>query len=205
MILKELYPGDIIESYKKPDDWDFQKQFFNWKIKRHSLNVFGQDCVFPECNHVRIIVGTTGGVTWGFHWTAPTARFFRAEEWMVDPSYSMVMRDRRGPLEPCHLMNACLDHDGSIYDIGDLIDTGFKLPFSLNFGRNNYFCSAGVYMIREFMGRHDPCKTLVERVPPCNWSNYPEIFDCVNAVDSVRSGLILPEPATSESIRRIRA
>lgn len=203
MILKELAPGDIVLSYKKPDAWNLPGRFFNWKVKRHALNVFGEDCVFPECNHVRIIVGIVGGHTWGFHWTAPTAQFFKAEEWLVDPAYSMVMRDKRGPLDTSALMNACVDHDGSVYDIGDLIDVGFHLPFSLDFGKNNYFCSAGVLMIREFMGRHDPCKTSVERVPPCNWANYPEYFDCVNSVNSVR-GIILPEPIQHETIRRMR-
>lgn len=191
----EYKPGDLILSYKAPNKWNLIARFFNWKVKRHAIKTFGEDCIFPECNHVRIVVGKVGDPSWGFHWTAPTARFCKIEPWMSDPEYSMVMTDKRGPLDPDDLMNVCLEHDGSIYDIGDLIDTGFSLPFSFNFGKKNFFCSGGAFMLRKLMGRIDPCPTAVERVPPCLWANLPELFTRVNERKVTDNTIMSPEPA----------
>ena len=114
---------------------------------------------------------------------------------MSSPEYSMVMRDKRGSLPADGTMNVCVKFDGDIYDIGDLVDTGFKLPFNLNFGPNHYFCSAGAYVVRELMGVVDPRPTAKERIPPCNWANYPEYFTRVNGKNRPVS---LPEPTRSK-------
>jgi len=188
-------PGDLILSYKAPKSYDLISRFFNWKVKRHAINVFGKDCIFPECNHVRIVLGSVSGIGWVFHWTFPTARFERVQSWMADPFYSMVMRDKRGPLPQDPLMNCCLNYDGGIYDLGDLVATGFKLPFGIGFGKDNYFCSAGVYAVRDLMGRTDPTKTKTERIPPCNWANF-DIFERVNGIDGVA---MRPEPEAKRS------
>lgn len=168
----ELMAGDVIVSCKQGVPWwNLVQRFFNWVLVRYSRRVYGPSCVFPEANHIRIVVGKICGILWVFEWTFPTAKFSIFKPWMVDPSYSKVYRYNHG--FPClNIANDCIVYDGGLYDAGQLLDAWFGFQRFFDFGKRNYFCSAGARVVQEAILRI-PLFTgiAVSKTPPCSWAN----------------------------------
>lgn len=199
MHVSSLEVGDVIVSRKKVEPWQLVNRFFNWRVKRTSIKTFGPECVFPEANHVRTVVGRDmDDILWGFHWTYPVAKFCKIESWMVDSDYSMVFRYSFGDAPMGDYMNLCLQNEGKVYDVGQLLDTDFGFERFFDFGRRHHYCSSGALMLQlKLLGLSVPIKT--EKAPPCLWANYPDLFHHLNpakpgALDKSLSAPVLCEP-----------
>lgn len=188
----DLRPGDIIMSYKAAGKIDYIGKFFDWRVREYAKETLGSDCLFPEANHARVVAGVNDGLVWAFHWTSPTARFCKVEEWMVDPSYACVARLKGKFTGTSVLMNECLKYEGDTYNLGGLLDMdlGFKRFFS--FGPNHYVCSTGVRVIhRDALGVEFPMP--VTETPPCFWANRPEKYKILTYIQ--RGQVLRSEPA----------
>lgn len=185
--VSDLRTGDIIVSYKKPEWWNFVKKFFNWRVRKYSQRVLGKNCVFPHATHDRVIEDKIHGIVTGFHWTDPCSTPCEITDDLVDPSYALVYRKKKGPLNPERLYAFCLKHSGMLYDLGELVDMDLGIRL-FGFGRNHYVCATGVRAAVEAAdGPLDAAILAVsseiipfEKTPPCIWANLPDIYECIN-------------------------
>lgn len=175
--MMELLPLDMAVCQRKVETWykprDISQSFFNWRVACHSRHLFPGGEVYG--NHVRIYVGipAEGMPALGFEWTYPTARFFEWKEWMHQAPYARMCRYIAGPPPASRqVFEACLHHDGTPYDIGQLCDIGLGTRF-LDFGKNMMVCSVGaVHVAQQTTGDLQMFPGIAEReAPPCVFLN----------------------------------
>lgn len=179
--ISDMRPLDYSISYAPPEGWwppgQGLRQIGYWRLRCYGRRIYGHDGVVDK-DHVRVYVGLIDGVPIGFEFTNPAARFFVWREWMNVMPYANIMRRSTFPdISAKEVFNACLPYDGTLYDLGQLldIDLGTKL---FDFGKKQKVCSAGGRVIGESILKETFFPEVkVERTPPCSWMNSDNWID----------------------------
>ena len=191
MRLKDLKVGDTIISKKATKWYQLINRFFNSRIKRKAIKKYGTKVRFPEANHTRKVVAKIGNLVIVFHWTFPTARFEIAQEWMLDNTYAIVSRYRHDEKPMEEWLEVCLEHEGSAYDLGQLLDMEFSFKRFFDFSRKQNVCSSGSLLLdKEVLELNINVPT--EKALPCLWANHPEHFIVLNAPKSKKGLKVEP-------------
>jgi len=191
-----LLPGDVLLSYKDPgkDLWP-PSEILN-RIGHHLLLHYGNK-LYPggdnRYDHVRLVCGPIYGdapkLVLGFEFTYPAARFFWFPEdpdhWMFGASYSKLFRPKDEaltdsfrelsiPMRARRMHQRCLPWDGTLYDVGQLLDINFGFHRFFDLGSRRKPCSVGARIVQEsggvLLSNLFP-EVKVEKTPPCSWAN----------------------------------
>jgi len=191
-----LRAGDVLLSYKEPPKtwWPprvWLERFGHWRLRRYCQKLYPHGDI--RYDHVRLVCGPVLSDNpdriLGFEFTFPHAGFFwfsaDAHHWMYDPNYSKLFRPKDEILDPAFatmsetmrarlLHKACLRWDGTLYDVGQLIDIELGTHGLFDWGRRYKICSVGARIIQEspsILRKPLFPEVEVERTPPCSWAN----------------------------------
>lgn len=197
----DLVNGDIIVS-KKPSSESCWQALFNAGCASVGKRRYGNSGVHLESSHVRGVMRNPNSLAWEiFHWTHPKAEVAPLRDWMLDPSYAIVVRPYTTHHSTRELILRAWATVGRKYNYGLLLDIffGFKYNF-FSLGLSNEVCSTG---IGSWHGMSPvapgPYHLKLEnpihprRFIPSDFINNPQYFYRVTSLQDVPSEL-KPEP-----------
>lgn len=100
------------------------------------------------------------------------SRLFRPVEAAMTNEFREMNLTRRAR----RVFEKCLPWNGSLYDVGQLLDTHFGLHRFFDFGARYHYCSSGARAVLEGGGVLIPDlfpEVRLEKTPPCSFANSP--------------------------------
>jgi hypothetical protein len=198
-----LMPGDVLLSWKQPEHalWPpraLLERFGHWRLRKYGEKLYPSGDV--RYDHVRIVCGAiypdAPRMILGFEFTQPSARFFwfpeDPEHWMYGAEYSKLFRPTEQAMtsefkseniamQARKMFVKCLPWNGSLYDVGQLLDINFNLHRFFDLGKRNHVCSSGARAVLEGGGVLIPNlfpEVKLNKTPPCSFAN-SKFFEAV--------------------------
>lgn len=198
-----LMPGDVLLSWKQPEHalWPpraLLNRYGHWRLRKYGEKLYPSGDV--RYDHVRIVCGAiypdAPRMILGFEFTQPSARFFWFPEdpghWMYGAEYSKLFRPTEQAMTPefrslnisqqaRKMFVKCIPWNGSLYDVGQLLDINFDLHRFFDLGKRNHVCSSGARAVLEGGGVLIPNlfpEVKLNKTPPCSFAN-SKFFEAV--------------------------
>jgi len=193
MLRSNLQTGDVIVSRKSSKE-SLAQALFNGACALVGRRRYGDTGFYLESSHVRgVVLNPITKTHKVFHWTAPEAEIGPLRDWMLDPSYAVIVR-ANFPL-PSHmdLYRRAVQAVGMNYNYGLLLDilVGWEMEF-FSLGLENEVCSTGIarWLAQDLARRHG----LFRRYIPADFINLPSRFLPVGERDITQIPKLKPEP-----------
>lgn len=190
--VNDLRSGDIIVSRKSNEESFFQT-LFNSACASVGRRRYGDSGWYLESNHVRgFFYSTPFGEPYIFHWTHPKSTAEPLEDWMLDPSYAVIVRPRFViPPDIDLWLDACFDI-GKRYNYGLLLDIFLGIPIELfGLGLDNEVCSTG---IASWVRVPSETGVMQRRFIPADFLNLESWFEFVTPVNTTEVLELKTEP-----------